>query len=116
MKRNRKLKGISQHLRSNQTGEESKLWYDFLCDLPVQFHRQFIIESFVVDFCCPSKKIVIELDGFHHYAFKSLEDKDKLRDLKLTELGYTVLRYTNHEINKEFEGVCNTIYNYLGLE
>ncbi|MGN0812018.1 MAG: endonuclease domain-containing protein [Candidatus Coproplasma sp.] len=116
MIRNRKLKGISQHLRRNQTDEENKLWYGFLCDLPVQFHRQYIIESFVVDFCCPTKMVVIEIDGFQHYALKSLENKDKMRDAKLAALGYTVLRYSNHEINKEFDSVCDTIYYHLNLD
>ena len=115
MKRNSKLKDISQYLRRNQTDEERKLWYCFLTDLPVQFHRQYIIGSFVVDFCCPTKKIIIEVDGFQHYVFKSREDKDKIRDAKLSDLGYTVLRYSNQEINKEFRSVCDTIYYHLGL-
>ncbi|MGN1060705.1 MAG: endonuclease domain-containing protein [Candidatus Coproplasma sp.] len=115
MIRKRNLKGISQYLRRNQTDEEKKLWYGFLCDLPIQFHRQCIINSYVVDFCCPTKKIVIEIDGSQHYE-KEIETKDKIRDYNLGELGYLVLHYSNFQINKEFDSVCNDIYYHLGLD
>lgn len=113
-KRNLKLTHISRVLRKNMTKEEKRLWYDFLKKLPITFKRQKIIGEYVVDFCCDSKKVIIELDGFQHYEQKGLI-KDSERDLYLESLGYQVLRYTNIEINKRFNDVCCDILKNVGL-
>ncbi len=96
------------------TKQERRLWYDFLKDLPKQFYRQKIISNYIVDFYCPSEKIVIELDGSQHYDGKT-EQTDIIRDTVLAEGGITVLRYSNLDINKNFDGVCQDIYNKLKI-
>ncbi|MCM1305927.1 MAG: endonuclease domain-containing protein [Bacteroides sp.] len=90
------------------TAEERKLWYEFLKSLPNNFYRQKIIERYIVDFCCPSAKIVIELDGGQHYDDKGIAH-DKERDDFLRSKGYKVLRYSNRDINQNFKGVCEAI-------
>ena len=112
---NSKLTHISKILRRNMTKEESHLWYDFLKRLPLTIHRQKVIGDYVVDFCCASKKVIIELDGFQHYDDCGLK-KDAKRDAYLQSLGYRVLRYTNIQIHKNFENVCCDILQNLGLE
>ena len=57
---NSKLSPISRMLRINMTKEEKHLWYDFLKKLPITFHKQKVIGKYIVDFCCPSKKLIIE--------------------------------------------------------
>ncbi len=84
----------------------------FLKELPVTFHRQKVINNFVVDFYCASAKIVIELDGSQHYFNEGIE-KDKARDNYLCSLGLTVLRYSNDDVNNSFESVCQDILNHL---
>ena len=111
---NKKLTRNSQTLRKNMTKEERHLWYDFLKELPVTFHRQKIINNYIVDFYCASAKIVIELDGSQHYYDKG-KKKDMKRDEHLNSLGLTVLRYSNDEINNSFESVCQDIFNNLVL-
>jgi very-short-patch-repair endonuclease len=101
-------------LRINMTKEEKHLWYDFLKKLPITFHKQKVIGKYIVDFCCPSKKLIIELDGFQHYEDEGLL-KDAKRDEDLKSLGYVVLRYTNIEVNQKFEDVCNDILKNLDL-
>ena len=113
--RNSKLTPISKVLRRNMTKEERHLWYDFLKKLPKNFNRQKIIGEYVVDFCCPSEKIVIELDGFQHYEGEGLK-KDIERDAYLTSLGFVVLRYTNIDIHERFDDVCADILRNIGLE
>lgn len=110
--RNKKLTRNSQKLRKNMTKEERHLWYDFLKELPVTFHRQKVINNYIVDFYCASAKIVIELDGTQHFLDEGIE-KDKERDSYLYSLGLTVLRYSNYEINNSFESVCQDIFNHL---
>ena len=109
---NKKLTSNSQFLRKNMTKEERHLWYDFLKDLPVTFHRQKVFNNYIVDFYCASAKIVIELDGSQHY-FEDGIKKDKARDNYLISLGLTVLRYSNYDVNNAFESVCQDIFNNL---
>ena len=111
---NKKLKTNSQKLRKNMTKEEKHLWYDFLKSLPVTFHRQKVIDRFIVDFYCASAMLIIELDGSQHYS-DEISAADAERDLFLSELGYTVMRFSNLDIKKKFKGICQEIYNKLGL-
>ena len=94
------------------TKEERHLWYDFLKTLPVTFNRQKVIGEYIVDFYCASKKIVIELDGSQHYEEKDIM-KDKERDEFLNGLGFKILRYSNLDINKNFDVVCQDILNNM---
>ena len=109
---NKSLTKNSQNLRKNMTKEERHLWYDFLKELPVTFHRQKVINNYIVDFYCAAAKLVIELDGSQHY-FDEGKENDIKRDTFLASLGLTVLRYSNDEINNSFENVCQDILNNL---
>ena len=96
------------------TKEERHLWYDFLVQLPCQFHRQFVIGNYIVDFYCPTAKLIVELDGAQHYEEEAAA-YDRERDEYLQNLGYTVLRYTNIEFHRNFRGVCEDILNHLPI-
>ncbi len=109
---NPKLTGISKTLRKNMTKEERHLWYDFLKDLPVTVNRQKVIGDYIVDFYCATAKIVIELDGSQHFEEKG-EAKDKVRYKFLSSLGINVLRYSNLEVQTDFNGVCEDIWNHI---
>ena len=105
----------AQRLRKNMTDEEKHLWYDFLKKLPVTVKRQKSIECYIVDFYIPSSKVVIEIDGSQHYEPES-RAADIERDKRLSEWGITVLRYTNFDIKKRFEGVASDILKNVGLD
>ncbi len=109
---NPKLTGLSKILRKNMTKEERHLWYDFLKQLPVTVNRQKVIGNYIVDFYCADVKLVIELDGSQHFDSKG-EAKDIVRDEYLKNLGLTVLRYSNLEIQRNFKGVCDDIWNHI---
>ena len=94
------------------TKEERHLWYDFLKNLPLTVHRQKVIGRYIVDFYIASCNLVIELDGSQHYEEKNIE-QDIIRDNYLKELNITVLRYSNDDINKNFDGVCQDILNRI---
>ena len=111
-KYNKKLTGISQALRRQMTQQERRLWYEFLKELPITFHRQKVIGRYIVDFYCASAKIVIEIDGTQHFLDKG-KQSDAERDEFLSSLGLTVLRYSNDDINTSFESVCQDIFNHL---
>ena len=109
---NPKLKDNAQTLRKNMTKEERHLWYDFLKDLPVTINRQKVIGNYVVDFYCAQEKLIIELDGNQHYLDKG-KKYDEKRDAYLKSLGYTIVRYTNLDITRNFRGVCIDILNRI---
>ena len=109
---NPELKEYAQSLRRNMTKEEKHLWYDFFKKLNLVVNRQKVINNYIVDFCIPSAKLIIELDGSQHYEPENKE-YDKQRDDFLKSQGYTVLRYTNFDINRNFDGVCFDILKYI---
>ena len=111
---NPKLKRNAQKLRREMTKEERRLWYDFLKRLPVTVNRQKVIGRYIVDFYCASAKLVIELDGSQHYE-EGGAASDRERDLALNGLGFSVVRYTNDDINRNFGGVCADLLRRLKL-
>lgn len=111
-KYNPKLIKNAKNLRNSMTKEEKHLWYDFLKKLPVTVNRQKVIGSYIVDFCCSSFNVIIELDGSQHYEDMG-QEKDKKRDKYLTSLGYKVLRYSNRDVNSDFDLVCADILKYI---
>jgi len=110
--RSKKLNTLSRNLRNNMTKQEKHLWYDFLKEQSRQFYRQRIIGQYVVDFYCPTAKLIVELDGSQHYEAKAF-GYDKRRTDYMENLGLSVLRFTNRDIDDNFEGVCITILSHL---
>lgn len=106
------MRGYAQELRKNMTPEERHLWYDFLKGLPVMVHRQKVIGSYIADFYIAQAKLVIEVDGSQHYE-ESGKAADRQRDTYFRSQGLQVLRYSNREINQEFQNVCQDIMNHL---
>ncbi len=108
------LKPLSQKLRSTQTEAERKLWHRINRDqlLGFRFNRQKPLLSYIVDFYCLKAKLVIELDGSQHYE-PDYQEKDRLRDAELNSLGFTVMRFDNHSVMTNIDGVVEAIYQYL---
>jgi very-short-patch-repair endonuclease len=72
----------------------------------LKFRRQEQIGRFIVDFACYEKALIVEADGAQH----ALEqERDKERTLWLNEQGFKVLRFWNHEILTNIDGVLETI-------
>ena len=100
-------------LRNNPTKEENHLWYDFLRSYPVRFHRQYVVENYIVDFFCPKAKLVIELDGNQHFTTDRAVDYDLKRTKDIEKYGFIVLRYSNLDIHRQFRNVCEDIDNHV---
>src|SRR5690606_9968439 len=82
----------SRRLRSEMTLSEQPLW-SLLRGRRFEgwkFRRQAPVAGFVADFFCPELKLVIELDGGVH---RLREDEDALRDLRITQAGFAVIRF-----------------------
>ena len=105
---NKELVGTAKCLRKNMTKEEKHLWYDFLKNYPVKFYRQKPIGDYIVDFYCSKAKTVIELDGSQHYEEAGIA-RDKERSAILEKYGLKVIRFSNLEVDRNFQGVCTAI-------
>lgn len=99
-------------MRKEMTPLESKLWNLLLRRLPIRFKRQKLIGDYVVDFYCDKAKLVIEIDGGQHFEDVN-HQKDNTRDKYLTSLGLKILRFDNHQMNCEFDAVCQKIYSEI---
>ena len=66
-KHNKRLTPLARNLRKNMTREEKHLWYDFLKHREERWLKQKIVDNYILDFYCASKKIAIEIDGIQHY-------------------------------------------------
>ena len=111
-KHNMKLTYNARKLRKEATKEENHLWYDFLRGYPKRFVRQKVVGNYILDFYCADKKLAIEIDGSHHYDEQGrLSDIDRTKSIN--EHGISVLRFTNREINYQFEAVCIYIDEFI---
>ena len=61
-----------------------------------KFRREYPIPPYTVDFCCVELKLVIEVDGEHHFTGEG-HHHDQRRDRFLADLGYQVLRILGYD-------------------
>ncbi|MGM9627336.1 MAG: endonuclease domain-containing protein [Faecousia sp.] len=108
MEHNSKLTPRAQELRKNMTKEERKLWYEYLRSYPFRFRRQVAFGNFILDFYCATAKLAVELDGSQHYEPEG-QQYDLYRSAYLNRIGISVLRFSNTDVLRNFDGVCLTI-------
>lgn len=77
-----------------------------------QFYRQKNIGDYIVDFYCPSAKLIVELDGGQHHTEEGM-NRDQIRDKYLENFGFSVLRFSDREVFKNIEGVLERIFEHL---
>ena len=78
-----------------------------------KFRRQHPIGAYVVDFCCTSSGVCVELDGEGHETYS--KEQDRLRDAELSEMGFQVLRFKNYEFALEEEACIRKIVSVCQL-
>ncbi len=104
----RKLKPLARQMRQEPTVAENKLWQRLRGNQirGVKFRRQFAIERFIADFCSPSLRLIIEVDGpTHEYS----QAEDAIRQAVLEEVGFDVLRFTNLDVLNNMAAVLDAI-------
>ncbi|MBR5535791.1 MAG: endonuclease domain-containing protein [Clostridia bacterium] len=102
----------AKYLRKNMTRQERHLWYDFLSKYPIKFQRQKVIDNYIVDFYCHKAKLAIELDGSQHYSDAGVSNDEK-RTQTLKQYGLTVMRFSNLDIDRNFDAVRIAIDDYI---
>ncbi len=71
----------------------------------LKFRRQVPLDPYVADFLCWERKLVIEIDGGQHAE----NDADVARQRVIEAMGFLVLRFWNHDVLTNMDGVLATI-------
>ena len=104
-------------MRFHMTKPEARLWKS-LQKLGLKYHKfkaQVVMFNYIVDFVCGAPKVIIEVDGNHHYNDPAQVEYDKRRDAVFNSKGYTVIRFKNEEIMRDLVTVLNRISQYVRL-
>ncbi|MFA6042742.1 MAG: endonuclease domain-containing protein [Patescibacteria group bacterium] len=101
-------------LRKNQTETEAILWQHLRAHRfsGVKFRRQYPIGPYIADFCAPSCRLIVEVDGSGHEVPEQ-RMHDVRRDTWLSEQGWKVLRFWNNEVGSELEAVLEKIFESI---
>ena len=99
----------SRRLRSNLTDAEKAMWRLLRANfLAARFRRQAPIRHYTVDFASHQAKLVVEVDGGQH-----AEEADAERDRTIMWEGYRILRFWNHDVLGNPDGVASVIADAL---
>ena len=104
-------RAFAQHLRANATDVERALWRGLRGTHfeQLRFRRQHPIGRYIVDFACVQGRLVIELDGGQHADSAT----DPARDRWLASQGWRILRFWNHDVLGNLDGVLSVIGDAL---
>jgi very-short-patch-repair endonuclease len=104
------LRSRAKSLRQTMTRAETLLWRYIKAHRidGLSFRRQAPMGAYIVDFVCHDRRIVVELDGETH-DFEERLKRDQRRDAWLATRGYVILRFTNHDVLSNLEGVVTVI-------
>lgn len=95
-------------MRRNMTPAEAALWEALRGKRlgGLRFRAQHPVGFFILDFYCPSRKLVVEVDGSVHAG---RGEEDRLRTDQLAAYDYRVLRFTNEQVLGDLDSVKRTI-------
>ncbi|MBZ0155038.1 MAG: endonuclease domain-containing protein [Alphaproteobacteria bacterium] len=104
------LKQRRRELRRNQTDAEKAFWAkvrnrEFY---GMRFLRQYSVGPYILDFYCPDIKLAVELDGGQHNHCTNRE-QDAARAEFLKKQGIEVVRFWNHEVLLDMQGVLTRL-------
>lgn len=99
-------------LRNELSVPERILWKHIKSNrLGFGFRRQYGIGNYIVDFCSPKIKLVIEVDGDGH-SDEKVYQKDLVRQKYLEDSGFTVKRYSAGAVVGHTDDVLSDLYNF----
>jgi len=105
---------LARMLRRNETPAERALWNELRGRRfhGFKFRRQHPIDCFVVDFYCPERKLVVEVDGGVHLS-KLQQDADAERQAWLEGLGLHVVRVSSDLVLADIRAALQIISRAL---
>ncbi len=107
----------ARQLRRAMTDGEKKLWSElkkFRGLYGIHVRKQTPIGAYFPDFVIHEHRLIIEVDGEHHFTPEALA-RDAKRDAWLRGVGYRVIRFNTGELSENFDGCVEEILAALGL-
>ncbi|MBO6794929.1 MAG: endonuclease domain-containing protein [Balneolaceae bacterium] len=104
----------AKQLRLNQTNAEDVLWQYLRARRfeNLKFRRQHPIHSYVADFYCHEKRLIIEVDGGYHNKIEQ-KRRDESRTSELEKLGLQVVRFSNAKVIENIEGCLSELRDII---
>ncbi|MCX7154872.1 MAG: endonuclease domain-containing protein [Rhodocyclales bacterium] len=104
-------KQFPRKLRNTMTDAETRLWQRLRGRkiAGCKFRRQHPFLDYVLDFVCLERRLIVEVDGGQHLE----SERDHLRDRRLQEAGFDVLRFWNNQVLQEMDAVVEVIWAAL---
>ncbi|HEX8691190.1 MAG TPA: DUF559 domain-containing protein [Longimicrobium sp.] len=104
----RRMVEVARGFRKEPTRSEGLLWEALRRRSLAgrKFRRQQPIGPFVVDFFCPSERLIVEVDGGVH---ESQRERDAARQECLETLGPRFLRVPAEQVERDLPAVVHTI-------
>ena len=105
-----RIRTLTKGMRKKMPDAEFRLW----CELRnhglagLGFRRQQPIGRYIVDFFCPKKALIVEIDGDTHDAARD-ERRDRVNEYR----GYHTLRYSDEDIATNLESVLAHLLSRL---
>ena len=113
---NKSLRPRASKLRHSMTKAEVYLWKFVLRASGVKgypFRRQRPVLEYIADFMCKNLNLIIEVDGESH-SWPGVPERDAIRQKRLEEAGFRVIRFTNEEVLSDLDGVAKRIEIVIG--
>jgi very-short-patch-repair endonuclease len=109
------MRSHARALRKDMTPAERIIWYALRAHRlnGAAFRRQAPIGPYIADFVSHTAMLIIEIDGGQHFE-DGHEQRDAIRDAYLNAEGYRVLRFDNHQVMTNRQGVLTRIAEVLG--
>lgn len=112
---NKNLQPNANRLRKEMTKAEACLWKYVLRAGKMKgygFRRQRPVLNYIADFMCKELMLIVEVDGSIH-ELEEVRKNDEQRQRALEEAGFTVLRFTNHEVLTNIQWVQSCLEEWI---
>ncbi|PBQ33390.1 hypothetical protein CNR22_16920 [Sphingobacteriaceae bacterium] len=103
---NKSLRNFTVENRNSMTKAEACLWKYALKakQMGYTFNSQRPVLNYIADFMCKELKLIIEVYGYTH-LLEDVIKNDLIRQRKLEEAGFRVIRFKNGEVLNEINRV-----------
>ena len=104
----------AQSLRGQMTDAEKLIWRHLRGRrfARIKFRRQVPIAGYVVDFAALDLKLIVEIDGGQH-AMRAAQDRSRTAILERS--GYKVIRFWNHDVLGNLDGVLEVLLQEIDI-
>lgn len=112
---NKGLQPYANKLRKDMTKAEACLWKYVLRASKLNgyaFRRQRPVLNYIADFMCKELMLIIEVDGSWH-DLEGVAERDAIRQKKLEDAGFTVLRFDNSNVLNNIDNVQAYLLDWI---